>query len=440
MKLALRNALLIPISLVVALAVVELALFFSGKLYHAYRLENDTQGPKHKGVIKILCIGDSFTFGSGAEKGYSYPEQMEALLNNRSTEKKFIVFNAGVCGATSSLLLENLDRNLQRYKPDILVILIGCNETIDMFLPRTNYFEIKKHKMHRAALLEGFFLSLKLAKLAKMGIDGLAVKVWKYRLAAQCQKLSRKKQTAQIQTPEINQDRKEEFYRHLQNGAHYLNQRNSFVSLAVQEYVKAIEIMPYSENGYLALVEAYLHMNNLDAALAELKEAEKINPYNKEVFASLWRIYYRMGKTKLARDALEKYLCLSPVDIGKYLLLLKNGFPPINDKETFESMLWHNLEKITGTAMHGGIKVILMNYPGTNWPILQEFAVKHNIPFVNNRLVFKKLQAQENYAEGDYFAEDGHCKNKGYAIMAENACSLILQQLNLKTYREVANK
>ncbi|MDD5156277.1 MAG: GDSL-type esterase/lipase family protein, partial [Candidatus Omnitrophica bacterium] len=431
MKNLIKNALLALISLFAALAAIETVLYVSGKIYHAYRIDAGPDRLQDGDTVRVLCIGDSFTFGAGAEKGRSYPEQLEILMRDKKMNDRFSVFNAGICGATSSLLVKNLEENLRRYSPDILIVLIGCNETVDMFLQETDYFRFKKGRSNRMRVLENFS-DLRVAKLFKRGLEGLAVTIWKHRLGAQCNddKSRRASEQKHRQALSIDGQKTGEFYRLIRSGKGYLNEHSSDVTLAAEEYKKAIQIMPDNEEGYLCLAQTYLHLNKLDLALAQLETAKRLNPHNQELFAQLWVLYYRMGKADLARDALERYLCLSPLEIRKYLPLLNNGFPPISDTETFEKALFHNLKKIADEARRRKIKVVLMNYPGHEWPALEKFTGENGIPFIDQRLSFKELELREGYQKNDYFAEDGHCKNKGYAVMAENVFNLIKEMFD----------
>lgn len=80
--------------------------------------------------IKVACVGDSITQGSGAQKGQSYPSQLQALLGD-----KYKVGNFGVSGRT---LLKKGDfpywkekkyQDALAMEPAIVVIMLGTNDT-----------------------------------------------------------------------------------------------------------------------------------------------------------------------------------------------------------------------------------------------------------------------------------------------------------------------
>ncbi len=82
-----------------------------------------------KEPVRVACVGDSITQGVGAG-GRSYPNQLQALLGD-----KWKVGNFGVSGRT---LLRKGDlpywreqafTNAQAFKPDVVIIMLGTNDT-----------------------------------------------------------------------------------------------------------------------------------------------------------------------------------------------------------------------------------------------------------------------------------------------------------------------
>jgi len=82
--------------------------------------------------IKVACIGNSITYGSGIENRevFSYPAQLQVMLGD-----KWEVSNFGVSGAT---MLKNgnkpywKEKKFQEaldYKPDVVIIKLGTNDT-----------------------------------------------------------------------------------------------------------------------------------------------------------------------------------------------------------------------------------------------------------------------------------------------------------------------
>lgn len=83
-----------------------------------------------KPPVRISCVGDSITQGSGAAKGKSYPSQLQELLGSG-----WEVGNFGVSGRT---LLRKGDfpywkekayQKARDFKPDVVIIMLGTNDT-----------------------------------------------------------------------------------------------------------------------------------------------------------------------------------------------------------------------------------------------------------------------------------------------------------------------
>ena len=90
--------------------------------------------------IRIACVGDSITYGSGivGRESNSYPAVLQHLLG-----EKFEVKNFGVSGATllkngdKPYWKENAFKNATDFKPNIVVIKLGTNDSKPQ--NRTNY-------------------------------------------------------------------------------------------------------------------------------------------------------------------------------------------------------------------------------------------------------------------------------------------------------------
>ena len=82
------------------------------------------------GSVRILCVGESTTAGIGAAPEDSYPFQLGEILNARGLPVS--VVNAGRNGADSSLILAGLEAELERYRPDVVVAMMGINDARGM--------------------------------------------------------------------------------------------------------------------------------------------------------------------------------------------------------------------------------------------------------------------------------------------------------------------
>jgi len=110
-----------------------LCVFAIGVSQSGCRVKNPTiKVEKYSRAIRIACVGNSITWGSGIEDRdqNSYPATMSRILGN-----KFDVHNFGVPGAT---LLKHGDhpywetaafKEAQDFNPDVVIIKLGTNDS-----------------------------------------------------------------------------------------------------------------------------------------------------------------------------------------------------------------------------------------------------------------------------------------------------------------------
>ena len=84
--------------------------------------------PKPAGVYRILAVGDSCTFGSGAAQAETYPAHLEGLLKARRPEQQWEVINAGVPGFSSFQALRYLEREGFDLEPDAVLLASAIND------------------------------------------------------------------------------------------------------------------------------------------------------------------------------------------------------------------------------------------------------------------------------------------------------------------------
>ncbi|MBI3293005.1 MAG: hypothetical protein HYZ73_09415, partial [Elusimicrobia bacterium] len=91
------------------------------------RTSRSTAAGGAEGTIRIVCLGDSHTFGVGASEGSSsYPSQLEQRLA-RCWDKPVRVINLGVPGQNSSQVTKSVEQVMTRQRPSLLLVLVGVN-------------------------------------------------------------------------------------------------------------------------------------------------------------------------------------------------------------------------------------------------------------------------------------------------------------------------
>ena len=80
---------------------------------------------KSNDEIRILCIGDSTTYGDGVDYVFSWPQRLETLLVQYYPQKNIRVLNAGVPGSDSLQIRRIFEKYLIHLSPDIVIWRAG---------------------------------------------------------------------------------------------------------------------------------------------------------------------------------------------------------------------------------------------------------------------------------------------------------------------------
>jgi len=75
---------------------------------------------------RILCVGDSHTWGSGVEREEAYPAQLQIFLDEQEPGA-YSVINLGLPGLSTTQLRRRVPDWLSRYQPDLMIIWAGAN-------------------------------------------------------------------------------------------------------------------------------------------------------------------------------------------------------------------------------------------------------------------------------------------------------------------------
>jgi len=86
------------------------------------------QKEKPPSVFRIVCLGDSWTFGANVGQQQAYPQQLSRLLRHEFPEADFEVLNLGVLGYSSFQGLELLKLTALDLNPDLIVIAFAMND------------------------------------------------------------------------------------------------------------------------------------------------------------------------------------------------------------------------------------------------------------------------------------------------------------------------
>jgi lysophospholipase L1-like esterase len=386
---------LVVFGIILAAVLLELSLRLCGAVYLVYWGGADKGRRNGPDFYRILCLGDSFTRGIGADKGEDYPSHLERILNNGGFRKKFIVVNKGVPGQNSSELRYSLEGNLNYYRPDLVIVLTGMNDGHNAHLESWAL-----HNKEKGPALYSFFTGLRIVKFIKLlgemerksrhkrkgGQDNL------WALLEEAQK-SKDYGTAEALMQKAIASRPRNPWYHFTLGKLYLTGEK--FDEAEREFKYTLALDPRDNYTRFHLAEMYIAQGRCDKAESILKEEIRINGESHESIQLLMRCYGYRGTTPEGRYW------------GRKLLLYKE----------VDGM---NLSAILRMTKGRGIKLMEMNYPERDSPRAGEGG---ECIFIDNRKTFGSMTGAER--EGLFSVDKIHCSNKGYQVIAENIAETI---------------
>ena len=444
-SLKFRKVVISIASIILVLFLVEVGLRIAGyiilKINPPLVASSETNDKRE---IAILCLGDSYTFGLGTDYQHSYPRQLERILNERQKKPRFNVYNLGIPGSNSSQLLNKLQDNLDRYDPDLLIILTGRNDS-------WNFADVNYHESSLDRL-DSLFYNLRIYKMAK---------IIKINIENSITKKSAKSANVHTEIPEKEKNKKitasPESSNQVIMGIGFMKQAR--YDLAKQYLSKALDLDPGN-------ITAYRHLGTIYREEAEYKLAEKY--FEKVLFLSgedadaglyleLGIIHRLLNKDSLAREELKKammdtrYLYLA---FNELLLAYNNEKDFYNEIENFKKgikdkdvldrigglvtlrndrgniykILQGNIVNIDRISRKNNVKIVIQTDPNMDdlAEVIREVAKKLDIPLVDNRRVFKeKLKFHDR---SDFFVEDDHCNAEGYRVMAHNIYETLIKE------------
>ncbi|MDH3521196.1 MAG: SGNH/GDSL hydrolase family protein [Myxococcales bacterium] len=85
---------------------------------------------KPDGVVRVVALGASSTFGYGSRDDETYPRKLEEMLNQRAPEgTRFEVLNLGIPHATSDHILSLFLAEGLQLDPDFVILYAGANDS-----------------------------------------------------------------------------------------------------------------------------------------------------------------------------------------------------------------------------------------------------------------------------------------------------------------------
>jgi len=465
-------------SIFIFFILLEIGLRLGGWGYIFFRkphsnLKKLQQGDK----VIILCVGDSYTFGIGVPYQYSYPQQLKRLLNQNLSEKRFYVYNLGRPQANCPRVLEILRKNINRYHPDLVIVLCGANDWVNWsgkeisLLPLSlTLLDARLSRLRTYMLFKIAFINLKSRfyknnKIFKNRSDSVDIfidvfgnfifescedkQIW--RILQKVRKFiitGESKLGLEEFKKVIARDKSKKralYYVYL--GGLLMYCVNEY-DLAVEQFKKALKITPNSACAHYGLIFFYQYQKRYDLMLKEIRKF-----YSTMGEDDIWWSNKEMGQLSIGLiiDCLKWLYENGQIskkqfytEIGNLRETIKKKFKRkkaktfdrlcrlIMNKQIVYALIEKDLFRIMQLLKENGISLVLQTYPGTDQSdetvVIRRFAQEFHIPLVDNKKIFPhKLKT---YRWEELFLADGHCTALGNKIIAENVYN-VLTKINI---------
>jgi hypothetical protein len=428
-----QKILLIISGILIALIILELSLQTAGFVASSYQRYRNNQALKNKSEYKIMCLGESTTYGG-------YPKELQNMLNQKYPNK-FTVIDCGVPGNNLDNILSQLDINIAKYNPDFAICMMGINDGFISLSTNKPELETKPEpepERKKISYLKTYELYHLLRKhiilILQTNFDAYYVlKLYcqkKYSYAELvCEKILESPQNdyslasflAMVQYDHL--DKRDCAYR----AASDIIENNKKLDNRSKNIVYRIVIDYNLQNKNNALMQKYIDkLINDDNVFFDAKLygfiKDFINLNQKKEF------FNKMAKFEESLDQCYGIRAIESMDKKDYKKAEEYFAKAEEVRLKYPREQTYNLYKlIVDKLVDNNIKVLSMQYPVRSIKPLKQMLKNEEyydrIIFINNENNFKDLLKTKQFKEvfEDQFAGDfGHYKQDGSVLIAEN--------------------
>ena len=356
-----------------------------------------------KNGYRILCLGESTTQGG-------YCKQLNLILNDIDSTRRFSVINKGIGGTNTGIIVTRLESYLEKYKPDIVITMMGINDK--HISVKDVVGDIFKEKEDERIYNVDALRIYKLFKLLKLHIN---------------------EKIKEIGYKEAESFGENETKEEIVDESKSLKETEEMLK-------KAIEINPINEVGYFKLGWLYKEQMKYKESEEMLKKAIEINPILETGYVNLGIFYKEQMKYKESEEMFKKAWEINPEnEVTKHYLLIclqqnrKKDFH-IEDKGSgyYVSSTVRNYRKLRDILIEKDVALICVEYPMRDIGELKSIIGEHkNVYFVDNKKSFKEALEREGYQAyfTDRFAEEfGHMTIKGRKLLSKNIADVLFKE------------
>jgi hypothetical protein len=428
-KLVKKKIISIMLRILLLILILELVFNLSGIVIGSiqeYRNRIIVQS-KDK-IYTIMVIGDSMS--ASIPSGEDWPNILGGKLNSASNTTKFKVINKAIAGVPSGYIVSEIENNIKKYEPDIIISLMGATDSDEYYNKGNNIvFYIEKMKIYK--LIISFFASQSREDNLDEGFKRLET-------------LGNTYMCGQLMNAEINE-----------------SLINSTLVRAIQNESWKRLNLPEIENSDKALAyDSYAYsIGNLsvESKVSLLKKAEKIylkdlmpSQFNHGACLNIGVFYIKVGCYDLSSKYFKKAYMIDEstkpfieITIAKATNYNK-GYNDIvfrNDSLNGMNSAEFNYLALYDILSEKKIKLFAMQYPTLDIGMLKMMLNKtndvvyiSNVEYFNDASRYKELYSDQIGAfisNHIFIGKWGHLSQAGHALVAENAAKAILEELNI---------
>lgn len=381
----------------------------------------------------LLAIGDSFTYAGNVNMSQSFPFLLHNI-QDESNKYRYKIINGGWCEENTFTAMPRLAENLAKYKPDIVLILLGAADRFNLIGHDTDYkFSFETNHLEDNTLIENLKI-YKMYKNIKLNIEykGLYCSIFtceETRIFTDIRNLddyiNLKFAHQNLLRGEIKKandylallsSTKDSIWKVDENTLHDPKKKFEYRS-NVQELIENIQAKYYRNKEYEKMID--FHLDFMENFTRLLLEEDSYNNLHRLVLAFDFQSTYDANYIlKKFNSILDKFTDLREISLVK--LYLKT----FSNKEEFRKKInttrKENLQKIISYIQKNNATPILQTYPiqfSDINKIIYEVARENNLEVIDHAQEFKKIITNENLKS--YFEDDEHPTPSGYKFMAQ---------------------
>ena len=392
---------------------------------------------------RVICIGESTTEGG-------YPQLLQEKLNKKFPNQ-YTVYNLGESAVTSSYFKNNIDSILEKYRPNIVISMLGINDTFELSVSKTKPSRSLLENLYTYRLLtylQDIFnhnskrqRGLNLINIGKVnsGVDLLLSSFNR-------DPSSLTNKNLLFLAEYLNQESRD-FKNSVKVYDYFLENRSNEDSIRIERLWPLFELnnekriteeVSYFESfdnkWYPTLGNIYfLAKNDTDKALHYFKNSDFLATQGDQ-FSSYLNLLTKLGKHKIAEHLIlnsktkglrnnHSLMVLKQINHrnkqDKLARLIKES-----ERESLKNYTITNTKYIIRKSLQSNAKVFIMQYPMRQISYISEiYGDSKSLKYIDNEQSFKKAVSSKGFEAifSDSFAGDfGHMTKAGHDILTDN--------------------